>query len=364
MLHAIIMAGGSGTRFWPVSRKERPKQLLNLVGERTMLQATLDRLAGLVPPERTLVVTNTVLVDAIREQLPELPPAAVIGEPCKRDTAPCVGLAAHLVSRHDDNATMLIMPSDHVIGTQQAFRSAMSFAERLIEGRPGRLVTFGIRPTHAAESFGYIERGEAIATASSSGQGGPPAFAVKQFREKPSAQVAAEYLASGNFYWNSGIFAWKARTILEALERYEPAMHERLAAVAAAWGTPNADEVFAREFEAIRGKSIDYAVMERHDDVAVIEAPFDWDDLGTWESLARLRGADEAGNTIVGKHLGIDTRGTIVRGAKDHLVVTVGLEDCIVVHTPDATLIAGRRNEGALRDIVKMLEERGWKEYL
>ena len=209
MLHAVIMAGGAGTRFWPASRAALTKQLLDLAGERTMIQATVDRLGEMVPPERLLVVTNRQLVEPMAQQLPLVPRAALIGEPCKRDTAPCVGLAALLVSHADPEATMVVMPADHVIAPDESFRAAIASAVAMVEAEPQRIVTFGIKPTYPAESYGYIERGEALA--------GSQAFRVAKFREKPKAEVAAEYLATGRFYWNAGIFVWKAKTILAAL---------------------------------------------------------------------------------------------------------------------------------------------------
>jgi mannose-1-phosphate guanylyltransferase len=360
MLHAIIMAGGSGTRFWPTSRNASPKQLLDLAGGRTMIQATVDRLGELASPERTLVVTNRRLVDAISQQLPDLPPESLIGEPCKRDTAPCIGLAAALVSRNDPDAVMVVMPADHVIRPTEQFQRAIQHAVKMVDQEPTRIVTFGISPSYAAESFGYIERGEDVEVTSDA----PATYRVVRFREKPSAATAKEYLSAGNFYWNSGIFVWKAATILEALRKYEPEMMSHLNTIADAAGTANFEEVLDREFSAIKGKSIDYAVMEHYEDVVVVEAPFQWDDVGSWQSLARLRDSDENGNTIIGKYLGISTQNTIVRSAEDHLIVTIGLDDCIVVHTPDATLVARKDQEEAVREVVKQLEERGWQEYL
>jgi mannose-1-phosphate guanylyltransferase len=360
MLHAIIMAGGTGTRFWPASRNDTPKQLLQLVGSETMVRQTLDRLGELVPHERRMVVTNRRLVDAVRKQLPELPTAAVVGEPCKRDTAPCIGLAALLVSRDDPDATMVVMPADHVIEPPQIFRAAIWQAAQLNERSLARIVTFGIRPTYPAEIFGYIHRGDMIPWPEQAGT----VYVVNQFKEKPDGATAAKYLASGEYYWNSGIFVWRASTILDALRKRQPEMLKHLEAIVAAWGTPQRDAVFDREFAAIKPISIDYAVMEHATDVAVIEAPFEWDDMGGWQSLARLAGSDENGNTIIGKHLGVNTTGTIVRTDGEHLVVTLGLKDCIVVHTPNATLVASKHDEEQIRQVVKELEARGWAEYL
>jgi mannose-1-phosphate guanylyltransferase len=364
MLHAVILAGGSGTRFWPLSRAARPKQLLDLTGGRTMIQATYDRLAGLAPPARTLVVTNRSLVEPIAGQLPEIPRQRIVGEPCKRDTAPAIGLAAVLVSQDDAHATMVTMPADHLIQPTEAFQAAIRQAAAIVETRPETFVTFGIKPTYAAESFGYIERGAAVGNALRGVPSASPQFQVARFREKPARSVAEEYLASGKFYWNSGIFVWKARTILDAIARYEPQIAEQLQKIRAAIGQPDFAQTLDREFTAIRGKSIDFAVMEHYQPVVVIEAPFTWDDVGSWQALARAAGADASGNTAIGKHLGIRTSGSIVRSSGEHLVVTLGVKDCVVVHTPDATLVASKVEEEAIREVVKALEERGWREYL
>jgi mannose-1-phosphate guanylyltransferase len=368
MLHAIIMAGGSGTRFWPASRNDTPKQLLRLVGEATMLRQTVDRLGDLVPNERRMVVTNAKLARAVREQLPELPAEAVVGEPCKRDTAPCIGLAAALVAREDPEATMAVMPADHVIRPADAFQAAIRQAAELVDQSPGRIVTFGIKPTYPAEVFGYIHRGEALQTPIRPGSAttrlAANVFAVRRFKEKPDGATAKVYVDSGEYYWNSGIFVWRASTILEALRERQPQMLTHLRIIVDDWDTNQRAAVFAREFSAISPISIDYAVMEHATDVAVIEAPFEWDDLGGWQSLARLAGRDEYGNTIIGHHVGLETRGSIVRTDDRHLVVTLGLRDTIVVHTPNATLVANKHDEEKIRQIVKELESRGCSEYL
>lgn len=360
MLHAIIMAGGTGTRFWPASRNDSPKQMLQLVGSQTMIRQTVDRLGELAPAKRRMIVTNRRLVQPMRDQLPDLPEDAIVGEPCKRDTAPCIGLAALLVSRDDPQATMVVMPADHVIRPTENFQAAIRQAATLVDESPQRIVTFGIKPSYPAEIFGYIHRGKPLAEP----DGAAPAFVVNSFKEKPFAETARKYVDSGEYYWNSGIFVWRASTILDALKKRQPEMLAHLETIVAAWNTPERDAVFEREFTAIKGISIDYAVMEHAADVAVIEAPYDWDDLGGWQSLARLAGTDIYDNTIIGRHVGLDTTGTIVRTDDNHLVVTLGLEDCIVVHTPNATLVANKHDEEKIRQIVKELESRGWNEYL
>ena len=360
MLYAVVMAGGSGTRFWPESRADRPKQLLPLAGRQTMLQETVDRLAGLVASEQLLIITGARLVHSIREQLPDLSYRSILGEPCKRDTAAAIGLAALHISRIDPDATLAVMPSDHVISPADTFQQALKLAARLVDEQPDRLVTFGIPPTYPAESFGYIERGQPLSDASRSAK----IFRVAKFREKPPASVAREYLASGNFYWNSGIFVWKARTILSQLAERQPEMMAHLERIVASSDLPNFQSVFEREFSSIRGVSIDYAVMEHAKNVLVLEADFAWDDVGSWQAIARLRGSDSDGNTVAAKHIGISTEGSIIRGPDDHLIVTMGMRDCLVVHTPDATLVANKQDEESIRQIVKLLEERGWREYL
>jgi mannose-1-phosphate guanylyltransferase len=362
MLYSVIMAGGSGTRFWPESRDLRPKQLLKLVGDRTMIQSTVDRLEGLIPRDRVFIATNARQAAGIAEQLPDLPQSALLLEPCKRDTAPCIALAAAHLMKRDPDAVMAVMPSDHVIGPAERFQQAIQLAADLVAASPDRIVTLGIRPTYPAESFGYIERGERLETDSS--DLAASVFRVARFREKPKAEAAREFLASGNFYWNAGIFVWRAATILDYLARLQPELYARIKSIAATIGTNDYQATLEREFAAIKGISIDYAVMEHATDIVVIEAPFNWDDVGSWQSLARLSPADADGNTISGKHLGINTRGTIVRSDGEHLVVTIGLDDCIVVHTPDATLVARKQDEESVREVARQLAERGWRELL
>ena len=359
MLHAVIMAGGSGTRFWPASRQVKPKQLLKMGGQRTMLQTTFDRLQGLISSEHVLVATNQQLTDAVAAQLPNLPLEHIIGEPFKRDTAPCIGVAASLVCAADPEGIMVVMPSDHVIESRAEFHRAIRAGAKLVEDDPARIVTFGIRPSYPAESFGYIQRGVAI-----EGTAGTATFRVDRFREKPDRKTAEEYVEQGTFYWNSGIFLWKARTILEALAKYEPQMHSLIEKIARDIGTPNFQKNFAEHFEKVQGKSIDFAVMERHENVVVIEAPFSWDDVGSWQAIARLIAPDERGNAVDGPFMSIDSTNMIIRGEADHLIVTIGMHDTIVVHTPDATLVAPKSEEERVREVVKLLTELGHQQYL
>jgi len=359
MLYAVIMAGGSGTRFWPASRAARPKQLLELVSQQSMLQSTVERLSGLVIPEQMIVVTGQALADQVMQQLPQLPTDSLLVEPCRRDTAACIGLAAALLAGRDPHACMLVMPSDHVITDRNAFQQAVRAAMSLLESDPTRIITFGIPPTYPAESFGYIERGAALAEIS-----GLTAYRVARFREKPDRPTAERYLQSGGFYWNSGIFLWQAQTILDALKRWEPGIAGPIDQIAEADGTPAFSEVLAQEFPRAVAKSIDYAVMERYDNVVTIEAPFDWDDVGSWQAIARLHAADEHHNTVRGSHVGIDTTGCIIRSEGKHMIVTIDIHDLIVVHTAGATLVAPKHAEERIREAVQRLRELGHDDLL
>lgn len=316
-----------------------------------MIQATRDRLDSIAAAEQTRVITSMDLVDPIVAQLSELQPGNVIGEPCRRDTAPCVGLAAVLVAHEDPDAVMLVCPSDHVILQHDRFADAVRRGQAVLTEQPNAIVTFGIRPSYPAESFGYIQQGQSL--------DGHDAYTVECFREKPDAATARQYVEDGSFLWNSGIFLWRAQTILDALALHEPEMHARLQTIAAAIGTENYDQVLHREFDAIEGKSIDYAVMERHAEVVVIEAPFDWDDVGSWQAVSRLHPHDADGNAVVGSYIGIDSKNCIIHATPGHTIVTIDTEDLIVVQTADATLVAPRASEERVREVVAELARRG-----
>ncbi len=358
MLHAVIMAGGSGTRFWPLSRKRVPKQLLNLVGDETMIQQTVNRCDGLIDPSRTWVVTNEEQVSAIREQLPNLPAQNVLVEPAARNTAPCIALAAVHVLKNDPDACMLVMPADHVISTREDFQQGVATAVELVEKQPDRLALIGVPPTFPSTGFGYIEQAEPIPV--SSGR----AFEVGSFREKPDRSTAQRYLQAGTFFWNCGIFIWKAETILEALRQHEPELIERIEKIASAIGSGHDRQVLEKEFPLCLSISIDYAVLERAQRIAVVQAPFQWDDLGSWQALQRLHGEDENGNTIIALHVGIDTADCVIHSEKNHLIATIGIKNCVIVHTPDATLVADKNDENAIAKLVEQLRQRGLQDYL
>jgi mannose-1-phosphate guanylyltransferase len=360
MLHAMIMAGGGGTRFWPRSRAKRPKQFLAFSGDRTLLQGTLDRIEAQVPRERTWVITGAVHREEAARQLPELPAQRVVGEPIARDTALCIALGSALIARQDADATMIVMPADHLIEPAREFGRAAHAAEQLAEEFPRALITFGIPPTFPSTNYGYIRRGEPMAQRQSI-----PAYRVKQFKEKPQPPQAEEYVGSGEYYWNSGIFVWKVKAILAELERQKPKLAAAAGRVAAAWGTSRQDEVFRAEYEAAEKISIDYAVMEGAKEVLLVQAPYEWDDVGSWLALERRNAQDAAGNTVQATHLGIDTSKCVIVSEPGHLIATIGVEGLLIIQDGDATLIAAREREADVKQVVEKLKTtKGLEKYL
>jgi mannose-1-phosphate guanylyltransferase len=359
MLHAMIMAGGGGTRFWPRSRIKRPKQFLTLTGERTLLQQAADRIEAQVPPERTWVITSALHSAEVGRQLTALPAARIIGEPCGRDTAACIGLGAALIARQDPQAVMLVMPADHVIEPTQEFRRAAHVAEKMAEEHPTALITFGIPPTYPAVGYGYIHRGsEAVL------RQGIPVYQVQGFREKPPIELAERYVAEGNYYWNSGIFVWKASTILLHLRERQPALHNAVQRIAEAWSTPERERILKREYEELEKISIDFAVMEHAKEVLVVQAPFRWDDVGSWLALERMHPQDAEGNTVLATHCGIATSNCVVVGDAGHLITTIGVANLLIVQDGNATLVADRREEATVKALVEKMKQKGLESYL
>jgi mannose-1-phosphate guanylyltransferase len=359
MLHAIIMAGGSGTRFWPKSRRDRPKQLLRLFGDETMLQQTVARIEPLVPAGRILVVTGADQAEATRAQLPDLPAENVVAEPCPRDTGPCVGLAAWLVKKADPAGTMIVMAADHVIQPAESFRRSVRAAVSVIEADPSALITFGIKPTRPETGYGYIERGEPLGEPD-----GIPVHRVVQFREKPDRETAESFLAAGNFVWNSGIFLWRADTILDEFQRHRPELAAALARVGKTLGTPAAGETIAREYPLMEKVPIDRAVMEKAANVRCLEVRYDWNDVGDWRSLASLLPRDAQGNAIQGEVVARDTSGSIIISDDGGLIAALGLEDVVIVQSGKATLVARRDQMDKLKALVEGLGGQGYSSYL
>jgi mannose-1-phosphate guanylyltransferase len=359
MLHALIMAGGGGTRFWPRSRQKRPKQFLTLTGERTLLQQALDRMEAQVTPERTWVITAALHQAEAAYQLPSLPAARVIGEPCGRDTAACIGLGAALIAQQDPGGIMLVMPADHVIEPVQEFRRAAHVAQLLVEEHPSALVTFGIPPTYPATGYGYIHRGAEVSRRQEIS-----IYQVQAFREKPDPDLAERFFASGDYFWNSGIFVWKAATILGALRERQPQLFAAVQAIAAAWPTPERERVLRKEYERLERISIDYAVMEQAREVLVVQAPFKWDDVGSWLALERMHPQDGHDNTVLATHCGLKTNHCVIVADPGHLIATVGVNDLLIIQDGNATLVADRRDEGTVKQLVEELKKRGLGDYL
>lgn len=359
MLHALIMAGGGGTRFWPRSRQKRPKQFLTLTGERSLIQLALDRIEAQVPSNQTWVITSDQHQAEVAKQLPALGARQIVGEPVGRDTAACIGLGAALIAKHDPTATMLVMPADHVIEPAQEFRRAVHVAEQMAEESPLALITFGIPPTYPATGYGYIQRGELHVQ-----RQGLSVYHVQAFREKPDADLAEKFLATGDFYWNSGIFVWKASTILRALEQNRPALHAAVQNIARAWDTPRQQQVLKDEYQNLEKISIDYAVMEKAKEVLVVQTPFRWDDVGSWLALERMHPQDADGNTVLGQHCGINTKNCLIVGEGVNLITTIGVDNLLIIQDGDALLIADRRDEGTVKNLVELMKKKGLEKHL
>lgn len=363
MLHAMIMAGGGGTRFWPRSRNARPKQFLSFSGARSLLQGTLDRIAAVVPAERTWVITGEAYVAETAAQLPELDSSRLVGEPCRRDTGPCVGLAAAIIAKSDPAASMIVLPADHVIEPEREFHRAVQSAEQFVEEFPEALFTFGIRPNFPSTGYGYIHRGPVAAE-----RNGIPLHRVQSFVEKPKADLAERYVVGGEHDWNSGIFVWKCATVLKQLRLQRPDIADACEGIAEAWGTPAQTEVFRKLYAGIgsigKGNSIDYAVMEGAPERMMLRAPYQWDDVGSWLALERHNPQDAAGNTVQGRHLGIDTTGCVISAAPGHIVATIGLSDLLVIQDGNATLVARKQDEGRVKEVVDKLKSGGLEGYL
>lgn len=354
MLHAVVMAGGSGTRFWPRSRRQRPKQLLNLFGNRSMLQQTVDRIAPLVPADRVLVITGADQAAGVREQLPEVPAGSVVGEPCPRDTAPCVALAAARVARRDPEGTMIVLSADHLIEPPEVFRRGVEAAVSVVDSDPRAFITFGVRPTRPETGYGYIQQAEKLGEPL-----GVKVFRAAQFMEKPARKVAEEYLAAGNYVWNAGIFVWRAQAVLDALREYQPELMARLDTIAQAFDTPDEAAVLAREFPLMPRVPIDRAVMERYPKVNVLEVTYNWSDVGDWRSLAELLPRDAEGNTLQGTGQMLRSRDTLVIADDGKPVVTLGVEGLVVIQSGGVTFVAKKSELDHLKGLVEGLDAAG-----
>ena len=356
MRYAVIMAGGSGTRLWPLSRKSRPKQLLHILGEKSLLDLAVSRLRGLVEPENIYIVTNAQYAQAVREESPELPAENVIGEPEGRDTANAIGLAAAILAGKDPEAVMGVFTADHVIEPMDVFARTVKGAYDLAQKHPESLITFGLKPTWAHTGLGYIHAGDPLGGKDDDCQ----AFRVHGFKEKPSSELADEYCKSGEYYWNSGMFVWQAKTILEQLQKFLPESYTKLHEIAQSWDTPAGPEIFRRTFLGLEKISIDYAVMEKSSDVLVVVLPCSWVDLGSWSSLSDVLPSDKHGNVVAaGSVERIESKNNIIVSEDEHLLALIGLEDVMVVHSKEATLVCHKSQAQRVKELVALLEKRG-----
>jgi mannose-1-phosphate guanylyltransferase len=358
--YAVIMAGGGGTRLWPVSRKKSPKQLLPLLGEETLFQSTVNRLVDLFPPERILVVTVEGQAREMRIQVPAIPAENYLIEPAPRGTASAVGLAAAVLRTRDPEAVMAVLPSDHFIRNTDLFHYLLRAAFEV--ANQGYLVTLGITPVSPTTAYGYIRRGEALRDGFKY-----PVYKVQRFIEKPDHKTAQEMLRSGDHSWNSGMFVWRADVILSEIGKHLPALASALDEISQAWGTARQNEILKARWRELKSETIDYGVMERAERVAVLPAGgLGWNDVGSWDTLFDVLFPDRDGNVSVGaQHLAMETNNTLVYSRdSDRLIVTIGLDDTVVVDSGDVLLICKADQAQKVREVVERLKKNKQEKYL
>ena len=362
-----IMAGGGGVRFWPESRRARPKQFLSIEGDRSLLQATADRSLPLFSWDRISVITGADYAVATQAYLPQLPRGNLLVEPAARNTAACLGLAAAVWARRNPQAIMVVVPADHLISPDDRFQQCLRSAMEAVEAAPNAVYLLGIPPTRPATGYGYIEVETRAANAGYSDPLTPRP--VLRFREKPNAAIATEFLASGRHFWNAGIFVWSAARYLTLLEQYAPQIAEVVQRMASHGTTSEWSPQDCQDFARLPSISVDHAVLEplsreAHSGLMVIPADFSWSDVGSWQTWPELWGRDEQGNTIRGLHVGLETTHTTVQTSPEHLVATFGVEGLLIVHTPTATLVARRDDEASVRSLVAEMERLGHADWL
>lgn len=353
MLHAVIMAGGSGTRFWPASRADRPKQLLALASAEPLLRMTVNRILPLVPAERVWVVTTAATADATRSLLAELDPGHVLAEPEGRDTAACVAYAARVLLNRDADAHCLVFPADHVITDDERFRAAMAAGASVVADRGG-LLTFGIRPTRPETGYGYLDIGAEVLR-----RDGWPVHNLDRFVEKPDRHTAEDYLADGGYLWNSGMFAWRAVDLLAEVRRQLPLLFDGIAVIGDALSTPDEAATIAEVYPRLPRTSVDFGIMEGASECWCLPVDFGWSDVGSWPALAEVLAPDEAGNVARGRVVAVDAADNVLVG-DDVAVAAVGIHDLVVVATPDAVLVVPKDAAQRVKDVVDSLRARGW----
>jgi mannose-1-phosphate guanylyltransferase len=355
MRHAVIMAGGAGTRLWPLSLKDRPKQLMRIVEGKSLLRIAFERLYGWLPAEQIHIITGEGHLPLVRAEIPELPQANLVGEPVGRDTVNAIGMMAHLLHSRDGEATMGVFTADHVIRPVDRFRDTIGRGYAMAERFPDALVTFGIRPLFPHTGLGYVHRGREIETG---------IHEVRQFKEKPALDIARQYVASGEYYWNSGMFVWRTSAFLAQLAKHLPDSHEKLGRIAAAEG--DEPERLIRElYPTLTKISVDFAVMEKADRVLVVEMPCEWLDVGSWTALEQVLTADEAGNIRTGAaHRTMDASGNILVAEGDHMIAAIGVKDLVIVAGPNATLVCRKKDVQRIKELVAAMEGEGLSRHL
>ncbi len=362
MNYAVVMAGGTGKRLWPLSREKRPKQVLKLIDGQTLLRRCFDRLCPIFDERNIIVLTNAGYVDIVRENLPELPSGNVIAEPAVRDTAGAIGLAATVLTKVDPDASMAVVTADQIIEPADVFLQAMRDALAWVNDNPNDLVTFGIRPTFPSTQLGYINCLEHSKCPDSENT----IYSVEQFIEKPDEKTAIDYLKSGSYFWNSGMFVWKARAILDNLEKFLPDSTEPLKKIIQAWGTPNQNRALEEWFVKLPKISIDYAVMEKAEEVRAIELSCRWLDMGSFAALADIISSDEFNNVVVaGSSELLDCKNNIVvTEEKGHLIAAIGLENMVIAHSPDATLFCHIDETQRLKELLELIRKHKGEKFL
>jgi mannose-1-phosphate guanylyltransferase len=357
MRYAVVMAGGAGTRLWPLSRCNRPKQLLPLIHGQSLLELAVERLAGLFEHDHILIVTSADYADQIAAAMPKLPRANVVGEPEGRDTANAIALAAQLLAARNAEATMAVFTADHIIRPTSVFVQAVQTACEAAEQHTDALVTFGICPTWPHTGLGYIHCSQTVADG---------VRQVVGFKEKPDRHTARRYVESGQHYWNSGMFVWKVSTIRDALARYLPHSMNQLAPVVAAAAEGRDFSPILREaYPQLERISIDFAVMEKAPKVLMVELKCEWLDVGSWPAVETIVDMDEAGNAIVAKNTAfIDSFRNVLVTEDDHLLAVLGIDDCIIVHSPDATLVCNKGDSQRLKEMVELIRQKYGQKYL
>lgn len=358
-MYAVILAGGSGTRLWPTSRKKNPKQFHKLIGEKSLFEATLDRIAPIVPISHCFTVTAGDYADILAELVPKIK-KNIIREPVGKNTAPAITLAAAVIAKQDEDAIIIVLPSDHYIKNEAAFTEAIKAANKFLQSNPDYIVTLGINPTYPETGYGYIMVGKEIVEAEKK-TGDSKIFSVAKFIEKPNSDNAKKFVMTWGYLWNSGIFIFKAKNFLNITKKYLPETYNIIAKIQRNPNSKSYNQVLKDNYSKIEPISIDYGILEKYNKVVVIPVDLGWSDIGNWASLHDLL-SDEGSNVIKGSHVGIDTKNCLIHSSK--LVATIGLDSFIIIETEDSILICPKSRAQLVKDLLEKLKEDGRNEYL